>query len=52
MCSLRANLEHLELLIANLDHIFDIVGVSETWTPEINQSTQNRNDTRLSAILW
>ena len=41
MCSLHANLQHLELLIANLDHTFDIIGVSETRTPEINQNTQN-----------
>ena len=39
ICSLRANQEHLELLIANLNHTFDIIGVSETWTPEINQNT-------------
>ena len=40
ICSLRTNLENLELLIANLDY-FDIIGVSETWTPEIYQNTQN-----------
>ena len=38
VCSLHTN---LELLIANLDHTFDIIGVSETWTPKINQNTQN-----------
>ena len=31
----------MELFIANLEHTFDIIGVSETWTPEINQNTQN-----------
>ena len=39
MCSLHANLEHLELLIANLGHTSDIIGVSETWTGP--QNTQN-----------
>ena len=33
--------EHLELLVANLDHTFDLIVLSETWTPEINQNTEN-----------
>ena len=41
ICFLSANLEHLELSIANLDHTLDIIGVSDTWTPETNQNTQN-----------
>ena len=32
ICFLIANLENLELLLANLDHAFDVIGVSETWT--------------------
>ena len=35
ICSLHAKQQHLELLIADLDHTFDIIGVSKTWTPEI-----------------
>ena len=38
---MHANQEHLELLIANLHYIFDIIGISETWTPEINRNNQN-----------
>ena len=41
MCFLSAKLEDLELFIANLDHTFDIIGVSETWTLETNQNNQN-----------
>ena len=41
MCFLCAKLEDLELFIANLDHTFDIIGVSETWTLETNQNNQN-----------
>ena len=40
-CSLHANLEHLKVLIANLDLTFDIIGISETWKLETNQNTQN-----------
>ena len=40
-CSLHANLEHLKVLIDNLHLTFDIIGISETWTPETNQNTQN-----------
>ena len=38
ICSLSANLENLELLLTNLDHAFDIIGVSETWTSENNNN--------------
>ena len=51
-CSLGVNLEHLELLIANLDHAFHIIGVSETWTPETNQKTQTIEMLPNSTILW
>ena len=33
ICSLNANPENLGLLLTNLDHAFDVIGVSETWTP-------------------
>ena len=32
---LNANLENLELPLNNLEHSFDIIAVSETWTPKI-----------------
>ena len=35
ICSLNANLENLELPLNNLEHSFDIIAVSETWTPKI-----------------
>ena len=38
ICSLIANLENLELLLRNLDHAFDVIGVSETWTSENNDN--------------
>ena len=38
ICSLSGNLENLELLLRNLDHAFDVIGVSETWTSENNDN--------------
>ena len=42
--SLNANLENLELLLTNLDHVFDIIGVSETSTPENNSDNNTINN--------
>ena len=39
---LSVNLQSLELIIANLDNSFDLIGVSETWSPKINQNSQNK----------
>ena len=44
ICSLSANLENLEKLLRNLDHVFDIKGVSETWTSENNTNKNTRNN--------
>ena len=46
ICSISANLENLELLLTNLDHAFDVVGVSESWTSENdNKNTMNNHTT-------
>ena len=42
--SLSANLEDLKLLLTNLDHTFDIIGVSETWTSENNNNKNTINN--------
>ena len=42
ICSLNANLE--KLLLTNLDHAFDIVGVSETWTSGNNSNNSTMNN--------
>ena len=34
ICSLKANIENLEILFQQLDHNFDIIALSETWNPE------------------
>ena len=34
---INANSENLEILINNLEHNFDILAVSETWTPKDKQ---------------
>ena len=44
ICSLSANLENLEKLLTNLDHVFDIKGVSETWTSENNTNKNTMNN--------
>ena len=44
--SLIANLENLELLLTNLDHAFDVIGVSENWGSEnINNKNTINNHT-------
>ena len=44
--SLSANLENLELLLRNLDHAFDVIGVSENWGSEnINNKNTINNHT-------
>ena len=45
ICSLSANLENLELLLRNLDHAFDVIGVSENWGSENinNKNTMNNH---------
>ena len=45
ICSLSANLENIELLLTNLDHAFDIIGVSETCTSENNNKNTTNNYT-------
>ena len=37
ICSINANSENLEILINNLEHNFDVLAVSETWTPKDKQ---------------
>ena len=44
ICSLNANLENLELLLNNLEHSFDIIAVSETWTPKNNHTTHSKRN--------
>ena len=39
ICSLQGNFENLQILINNLDFKFDIIAVSETWTPEGKKDT-------------
>ena len=34
--SISKNLENIEILLENLDHKFDIIGLSETWRNENN----------------
>ena len=41
ICYLNPNLENLDLFLTNLDHAFDVIGASETWTSENN----NNNNT-------
>ena len=44
ICSLSANLENLELFLTNLDHTFNVICVSETWTSENNNSNYTLNN--------
>ena len=44
ICSLSGNLENLELLLRNLDHAFDVIGVSETWRSENNNNKNTINN--------
>ena len=44
ICSLSTNLENWELLQTNLDHAFDFLGVSETWTSENNNNKNTINN--------
>ena len=37
--SFNANYENLEILLTNLDHKFDIISVSETWTSGSKQNS-------------
>ena len=37
--SFNANYENLEILLTNLDHKFDIISVSETWTSDSKQNS-------------
>ena len=37
ICSLQANIDHLEDLIHDMDHSFDIIALTETWNPEGKQ---------------
>ena len=37
ICFINANSENLEILINNLEHNFDVLAVSETWTPKDKQ---------------
>ena len=43
ICSINANSENLELLINNLDHNFDVLALSETWTPKDKQNLGKLN---------
>ena len=42
ICSLNVILENLKLL-TNVDHAFNVIDVSETWTSENNNNTMNNH---------
>ena len=44
ICSLSAHLENLELLLTNLDHALDVIGVSETWASKNNNNKNTINN--------
>ena len=37
--SINANHEYLEILLTNLDHKFDVIALSETWTSDSKQNS-------------
>ena len=39
ICSLQGNFDNLQILTTNLDFKFDVIAVSETWTPESRNNT-------------